>query len=365
MNLPFKKKVFYSLIPLMGLLLATEVGLRIIHFQHTADSPIAITNAFNNAREFYQRKLFQHKIKQMKIPAGTFHALYLLENDALLAEFMTRYEEIFQRLVVETAKINCKLIALYIPMDNFHGPRQKKIMAINRQFYSNICKKFKIDFLDTSDSFLQYPADVVTLLPNDGHLSRFGTKIVADKVGRFIESHYDEYKSGFHFSERPKIFGMIKPNSNRIRTETPGLPYRVIANSQGFRMNHDVTFPKKKQRILVLGDSFTFGLFLNNHDTFPEILNTKYPKKEFINAGSQGFTITNELSFFTEKLKYVEPDITILQVLDNDLPGLFYFNMNKFEKTGKKHKPSRLEQQFLDKLRQYNKTNGNTLGHSH
>jgi len=54
----------------------------------------------------------------------------------------------------------------------------------------------------------------------------------------------------------------------------------------------------------------------------------KYSDKEVINAGVAGYTITDEVSLFVERAKYVEPDITILQVLDNNLHDLLYFKRN-------------------------------------
>jgi hypothetical protein len=43
----------------------------------------------------------------------------------------------------------------------------------------------------------------------------------------------------------------------------------------------------------------------------------------------------------------VEPDITILQVLNNDIYGLFFSKLNLFNREGKNCQPSELQKEFL------------------
>ena len=117
-------------------------------------------------------------------------------------------------------------------------------------------------------------------------------------------------------------------------------------------MDYNLTFPKKKQKILILGDSYTFGPYLPNYHVYPNLLDKKYSDKEIINAGVAGYTITDESSLFMERAKCVEPDITVLQVLDRDLHDLFYFKRNQFDRNGKVHTPSRLEEEFLINIQQ-------------
>jgi len=60
------------------------------------------------------------------------------------------------------------------------------------------------------------------------------------------------------------------------------MPFRVFINGQGFRNTFEIYFPKKKQRILVLGDSYTSGIYLPNNSTYTEFLNREFQDKEFI-----------------------------------------------------------------------------------
>jgi lysophospholipase L1-like esterase len=128
------------------------------------------------------------------------------------------------------------------------------------------------------------------------------------------------------------------------------MPYQVITNIQGLRMEYDLTFPKQKQRILILGDSFTFGPYLSNHHCYPNLLDKKYSDKEIINAGKAGYTVTDEVSLFMERAKYVEPDITVLQVLENDIEELFYFLKNQYNRKGRTFKPSQEEIELMQQL---------------
>ena len=142
--------------------------------------------------------------------------------------------------------------------------------------------------------------------------------------------------------------GDLAPNSAEVWTENLKMPYLVKVNQQGFRMAEDIAIPKIKQRVLCLGDSFTFSPYLPNHDTYPALLSARVPEMEVINAGVGGYTITDEAGLFIEKAKYVAPDITVLQVLDNDITDLFWFHRNEFDRSHKTFRPSKNEQEFID-----------------
>jgi hypothetical protein len=119
-------------------------------------------------------------------------------------------------------------------------------------------------------------------------------------------------------------------------------------------MKEEVTFPKHKQRVLVLGDSFTFGLHLSNDATFPAILAEKAPNLEVINAGYPGYTIVDEADLFVERARFTEPDIVLLQVLDNDVYGMLSVMRNVFGRRrivhGERIAPSPAEAALLNEV---------------
>lgn len=90
-------------------------------------------------------------------------------------------------------------------------------------------------------------------------------------------------------------------------------------NAVGYRdTEHSFTKPENTYRIFFIGDSFTYGLFIDNpQDVFPELiekgLNKKTTKKiEAINAGYPGFDIFKEVNRFTATGKKYHPDLVVL-----------------------------------------------------
>jgi len=147
------------------------------------------------------------------------------------------------------------------------------------------------------------------------------------------------------------VFGDLEPGLDQIWEPKLGVPYRVKANKYGFRMDYDFPIDTSKQKILILGDSASFGPYLPGHDTFPAILDRMIPEAIVMNGGISGYTITSELSLFSDKAKYVNPDIVVLEVIGNDLTDLFFFKRNIFNRDGKVVTPSLSETQFIEAVR--------------
>lgn len=341
---PILKKLIFAIIPLLILLIVAEMGARFMYFEKRGKESLALVSAYTNIR----LQIIREKASKIvgNLPQGIGEALYSDMGKELLHQFKAEYEENFKLLVEEANNIGSKLAVLYIPSGSMDSASSKD----SRQFYTELALKYGVDFIDATDEFLEYPIDVVTLSPENGHLSRFGDKIIVEKISEYIDA-YNDYRMSFRFDSRPKLFGDLSPNDDSVWEMKPNMPYHVITNSQGLRMDYDLIFPKEKQRILVLGDSYTFGPYLDNHDTYPVLLDKKYSDKEVINAAKSGYTILDEASLFIERAKYVEPDIVILQVLDNDIYGLFYFKFNQFDRNKKGRQPSKLETEFLNNLK--------------
>jgi len=329
----FLKKLIFALIPLLILLVLAETGARFLYYEKTAKNKghFALQAVFRQVKFQILAKKANQVIGGLPKDKDLWQSLYSETGKDLLSEFQKKYEDNFKLLTDEANKIGAKVVVLYLIGDAYQTPAISSYFKPNRQFFSQLSVKYQVDFLDLTDVILKYPQEQTTLLPLNGHLSRFGNKLVAEELGKYLEK-YQDYTSAFRFEKRPKILGDLSPNDNSVWEIDPKMPYRVVNNKQGLRMDYDLVFPKQKQRILVLGDSFTFGPFLSNQDTYPSLLNEKYPQKEVINAGVAGYTITDETSLFLERAKYIEPDIVILQVLDNDLPDLFSYKRNQFNR---------------------------------
>ena len=342
------KTIIFTLLPLLVLVVLSEVGGRIIYYQLYGKHKFVLAGAFSEI----QRKVVNAKIekKTEAVPKSfrlkAIEGFYNEEGREVLAEFKELYEKSFLQLVEEANSLGAKLLLLYIPTEYVkESPRRE----LHRTFYRELAQKHRVDFLDLTGDFLKDPAETVTLLPLNGHLSRYGNQIVARELSKYIEKN-SRHRMRTVFADRPAILGDLPPNENKIWDFAPTMPYRVVSNSQGLRMSHDLKFPKEKQRILCLGDSFTFGPYMANHDTFPELLGQKFPDKEVINAGICGYTITDEVSLFTQRAKYCEPDIIILQALDNDLSDFFYFYRQQFSRERGDFKPSPVEAKYFERL---------------
>lgn len=339
--LKFFRMSMFALVPLLILILLLEVGARFVYYQRHANGSLAIIKAYyvvqNRILLARSEKLIQN------LPENFSEWLYSVEGSDLLNSYKAEYERDFVKLLHDVESVNSKFAILYIPTGDFEN---EFTISDSREFFTYLSDKYSVELIDLSDTLLSHPSDIPYLYPENGHLSRFGNKLVAEALGDYIKK-YSDYRSNFVFSHRPDILGDLEVGVSGVWDESSNMPYHVTTNSQGLRMASDLVFPSEKQRILFLGDSFTFGPYLNDHDTYPALLAKADDTKDFINAGISGYTVTDEASLFSERAKYTEPDITILQVLDNDIGGLFFWTRSRFNRNNQFFEPSELEKEFL------------------
>ncbi|MBI2144018.1 SGNH/GDSL hydrolase family protein [Candidatus Woesearchaeota archaeon] len=131
------------------------------------------------------------------------------------------------------------------------------------------------------------------------------------------ELNFTQPDSYLGFSQIPDV------HSQYLRKE---FTHGVYINSKGLRDDErSYEKPDGVRRILMLGDSFTFGIGLKQNETIPGMLehmlnsNRESPYSyEVINAGVGGYGTEQELIFLMrEGLKY-NPDIVLLSFYSND-----------------------------------------------
>ncbi len=91
-------------------------------------------------------------------------------------------------------------------------------------------------------------------------------------------------------------------------------------NSRGYRdAEHVIENPSNKLRILVLGDSLTFGDGVADHEIYPNLLNSMLgPRVEIIILARDGWSTADELSaLINDGLEY-QPDLVVIGVVSND-----------------------------------------------
>jgi len=76
---------------------------------------------------------------------------------------------------------------------------------------------------------------------------------------------------------------------------------------------------ENKTRILILGDSYTFGNGVELNESYAEILRKKFNEDiEIINFGVPGYGLNQEAVYFLEEGKKYFPDIILIQFTPND-----------------------------------------------
>ncbi|MCM8776184.1 MAG: SGNH/GDSL hydrolase family protein [Candidatus Omnitrophica bacterium] len=97
----------------------------------------------------------------------------------------------------------------------------------------------------------------------------------------------------------------------------------LSSNSKGIRGRTEYLYtkPADKTRILMLGDSFTFGEEVGDRETFPYYLEKILPNSEVINMGVHGYGHDQMLLYLKEEGVKYRPDIVIL--------GFLYYDMER------------------------------------
>lgn len=103
-------------------------------------------------------------------------------------------------------------------------------------------------------------------------------------------------------------------------------PFRYTTNAEGFRYSPlDYAPQREGPRILCLGDSFTFGSFVNDDQSFPSVMarrlfNPGHFTGQVINAGFAGYSIADELEYYVAKGRRLKPNLVVLSIyLGNDV----------------------------------------------
>ncbi|MBI3559521.1 SGNH/GDSL hydrolase family protein [Candidatus Gottesmanbacteria bacterium] len=115
----------------------------------------------------------------------------------------------------------------------------------------------------------------------------------------------------------PLLGWRTKPNIANGLTGTA----RLTTNAKGIRALKDYTYdkPAGTTRILLLGDSFTFGEEVSDEEVYANLLEHTLPNTEVINTAVHGYgTDQMLLSLQQEGVKY-HPDIVILGFIGEDM----------------------------------------------
>lgn len=117
--------------------------------------------------------------------------------------------------------------------------------------------------------------------------------------------------------------GDLSPNQNGIWTIWPHRPYHVQTNTDGLRNAEEVD--PRAIHVLAIGDSFTFGPYVANEDTWPAwlegMLNRQGRRRrvQVLNAGYAGYTIQDEYFYLEDRGLALDPQLVIIAFYANDI----------------------------------------------
>ena len=103
----------------------------------------------------------------------------------------------------------------------------------------------------------------------------------------------------------------------------------VTVNSLGFR-GAEVASPKPqgRLRIVIVGDSVTFGMGMGDAESFPaqleHLLHEKFPGRDLdvVNLGVPGYDTRQEVTLLRRNLARLDPDVALVGFYTNDVPDV-------------------------------------------
>jgi len=257
----------------------------------------------------------------------------------------SRFAEDFVAFKKEVDASHAKLYVCYITPEV--GSAVTRCESEEKPFIKDLCEKQHVPFVDFTDVVANRQG--ITFMPVDGHFNQKGSMLVANKISELIENNKD-YRSDVTYpaSMIPAVLGDEDPDIDKIVEDKKGLPYKLTTNKQGLRMDGVVEFPKKKQHVLLMGDSEIYGSGVDNPETITGVLQKKHPDKTIINTSKWAYTIDDELSQWKEKSKYQEPDVVLLEMNGVNITNLYFSQKIRFHRLGdeKPFSPSPLEKKF-------------------
>lgn len=260
-----------------------------------------------------------------------------------------RYEQYLTELKAQTDASGAKLIVTILSPEIGNSATAATRPGLN--YIIELSEKLGLESHDLINSLLAFEDQKLTQMPLDGHWSELGSNVVADLYKPILEkSSAHRATQVFSEADRPKVFGDLEANQNVALDGGKNLPYQLITNSQGLRMDFDLEFPKTKQRVLFLGDSQLYSPFLDNSQIFTSKLQAMFPQIEIINAGVIGYTLDDFVFLYSERAKFTEADVVILVTNPNDIGDFYFTQRNKMSRNREPRNPDPLEIELYNKL---------------
>ena len=155
--------------------------------------------------------------------------------------------------------------------------------------------------------------------------------IVSIRYNFYINSISDSEKLGWKTIENVKLIS--KPMGYDRKIE-------FLTEKYGFRKFGKIN--TKKRKILIIGDSFTEGVNVNNDEVYYNYLDTN--KYEIFAYGCGGYGTLQEYMIIDEYIDEISPDILLIQFCSNDIIN----NSYELERYNSKNNPHRIRPYLLN-----------------
>jgi lysophospholipase L1-like esterase len=122
--------------------------------------------------------------------------------------------------------------------------------------------------------------------------------------------------------------GVFRPGVSSRVSWPPTLAYTAKINSLGLRGPETTLEPGPDAfRVLCLGDSTTFGFYVEEDETLPQQLQRELraggaSQVEVVNGGCGGWSISDQTDFYLERGHKLKPRLIVLTFCSNDLSDL-------------------------------------------
>lgn len=131
----------------------------------------------------------------------------------------------------------------------------------------------------------------------------------------------------------PETVDLLFPAFSNAEHHTSEFELDVTINNLGFR-GPITRLSKSGKRVVIIGDSFTFGWGVKTHETWIHLLSERYPNVEFLNLGQGGNHPGDYVRIAKKVIPLLRPDMVFVCVLEgNDLHQLM--RLVEFEESGK------------------------------
>jgi hypothetical protein len=264
----------------------------------------------------------------------------IVDDVELLTELQARYRTQLDALRKQVDFSGARLVVAYLTPE-YNSEAQQVL----EPFLESLSAGMGIEYVNLSPQFRGLDPLTYTQMPRDGHWSAAGAAIVARGLGDILRVHAAD-RSAVAAGRRPALFGDLEPAQDVILDGGKSLPYRLETNAQGLRLDHELEFPKTRQRVLLLGDSQIYCPFLDNPDTIGAHLQRMFPDREIVSAANLGYGLDDLEGLFRERARFVEPDLVIVQTGGGDVLDNYFSHRNLFSRTRAAFEPTAVEERF-------------------